>query len=660
MRTLPWERPRWVARTGVPADHFPKASRMMTFGCQCGGTCASCTDAAHFGATGGSVSDKDWAGSASRFTDEQYERAAAACDSGDGTVKDRCHLPHHEPDGTINRKGVRAAAGRIGSTDFAETATKDKAAAHLRSHYSKDLNEDPPDSIKTSSASADGFSHGAQSGSHSHSHAAYGSQGGDANHEHSHTHDGDASHDHDHASHDHDHAGITPAGPGLTADASGLPKRWHAYGFVEGLRTTDGRAAAVDAGIFRDTPMPLAFQQSNEPGHFGSVVVGTIESLSRQERDGYALIYAEGSFDLGSEDGQEAARQVAAQGGNRFVSADIEPIESDWVSTGEGGMGDDLLDMLFGDTDGYELLTKYRFAGLTIVSIPAFPQCVIAPADVALPEVAPMGALEDRAPGPMLVASITPPERPPAAWFEDPRLSRPTPITVTDEGRVYGHIAAWSTCHTGNPQGPNICTTAPRSPSGYGYFRTGELETAEGPKVSVGQLTMGAGHADSHADWRAAAAHYDGGPGAVQVADVACGEDAHGIWFAGALRPGVTPEQVREFRACNLSGDWRRIRGEYELVAVAAGIPVPGFPIPRLSIAASALTADQVFMDMRPKVGLSYGEPVSLVAAGVVRHDPYRDAILALAEKVAAIEAAVGPLMPSVLDGLAASMEPVA
>ena len=33
--------------------------------------------------------------------------------------------------------------------------------------------------------------------------------------------------------------------------------------------------------------------------------------------------------------------------------------------------------------------------------------------------------------------------RPPAAWFADPSLSLPTPITVTDDGRIYGHAAQW-------------------------------------------------------------------------------------------------------------------------------------------------------------------------------------------------------------------------
>jgi hypothetical protein len=76
----------------------------------------------------------------------------------------------------------------------------------------------------------------------------------------------------------------------------------------------------------------------------------------------------------------------------------------------------------------------------------------------------------------------------------------------------------------------------------------------------------------------AAASHYDH-TGTV-AADVRAGEDEHGIWVAGALRPTLTDEQIRTFRAAPLSGDWRRIGGRLELVAALA-VNTPGFPVPR-------------------------------------------------------------------------------
>jgi hypothetical protein len=78
------------------------------------------------------------------------------------------------------------------------------------------------------------------------------------------------------------------------------------------------------------------------------------------------------------------------------------------------------------------------------------------------------------------------------------------------------------------------------------------------------------------------------------------GEDDIGIWFSGAVRPNVTPEMVDALRAAgSVSGDWRNIGGDLELVA-ALSVNVPGFPILPTMIAASG------------------GVQTSLVAAGVV------------------------------------------
>lgn len=184
---------------------------------------------------------------------------------------------------------------------------------------------------------------------------------------------------------------------------------------------------------------------------------------------------------------------------------------------------------------------------------------------------------------------------PPAEWFTDPKLHGPTAVTVTADGRVYGHIAAFGVPHLGMDEH----TEAPRSRSGYRYFRSGAVLCADGSQVPVGHLTLGTGHAAMDAGVTAAAEHYDNTGTA--VADVAVGEDAYGIWCAGAVRPGATDEQVHALRASGISGDWRSIDGELELVAALA-VNVPGFPVPRM-VAAS-------------------GVPVALVAAGAVASAP--------------------------------------
>lgn len=180
-------------------------------------------------------------------------------------------------------------------------------------------------------------------------------------------------------------------------------------------------------------------------------------------------------------------------------------------------------------------------------------------------------------------------------YFTDPQLDGPTPITI-DGDRIYGHLATWGTCHIGIQ---NVCTTAPHSIANYAYFRTGAYLADDGV-IPVGQITMGTGHASLSMNSKLAAAHYDN-TGSV-VADVAAGEDSYGIWLAGALRPGLDDDQVRTLAAAALSGDWREIGGNLELVAALA-VNVPGFPVPRVGLAASA------------------GEQVALVAAGVVERD---------------------------------------
>lgn len=182
------------------------------------------------------------------------------------------------------------------------------------------------------------------------------------------------------------------------------------------------------------------------------------------------------------------------------------------------------------------------------------------------------------------------PVKPPSEWFIKPRMSGLTPLTISNDGRVYGHIASWQQSHIGMAGS----IKPPKSRSRYAFFQTGQLETAEGGMIDVGQITLSGGHAPLDATVADAVAHYDNTRSAIM--DVTAFEDRFGIVVAGALRPNVTGEQLREIRASAVSGDWRPINGNLELVAVCA-VNVPGFPIPRARVAS--------------------GTPVALVAAGV-------------------------------------------
>ena len=176
------------------------------------------------------------------------------------------------------------------------------------------------------------------------------------------------------------------------------------------------------------------------------------------------------------------------------------------------------------------------------------------------------------------------PLKPPRQWFDNPTLKELTPLCVDQDGRVYGHIASWKMSHIGMAGG----IKAPKSKSNYAFFATGLLETLEGDRVNVGQITLTGGHANLNDSVANAVAHYDNTLSAVM--DVSVGEDKHGIWVAGALRPDVDDLKLRSIRASSVSGDWRPINGNLELVAVCA-VNVPGFPIPRAKVASGATLA---------------------------------------------------------------------
>ena len=409
-----------------------------------------------------------------------------------------------------------------------------------------------------------------------------------------------------------------PAGD-TVPDAEPAPDgRWEGVIAREGEMTGDGRMIEDGALRWDDLPIPLRVAFKDVGGHDGAEVCGRIETVER--RDG-GDIYATGTFDLGSAVGAEAFRQVSEQMSNG-VSIDTDDVtfrimakadmpEADVADSGDAADPEGRVKVAaMSSSDELTVIESARLRAATLVAVPAFATARVyaagqAPSTAETPErdenadsEAAMARSADADPlsrDSLTAAAI--PTAPPEAWFKDPALTGPTALVVEDDGRVYGHIAAWGTCHIGQI---GKCVEPPTSPSNYAYFRTGALRTAEGTSVAVGHLTMGTGHAGPRDSANAAAEHYDN-TGTV-FADVAAGEDAYGIWVAGSLRPGITPEQVRVARSAPISGDWRTIRGSLELVGALA-VNVPGFPVPR------------------PQGLLASGEVKSLQASGVVAHD---------------------------------------
>lgn len=363
---------------------------------------------------------------------------------------------------------------------------------------------------------------------------------------------------------------------------------WIPLALPEGIESGDGRLIEPGVAEIRTLPISLLWQFKTASGHDGSVVVGRIERLHRVP-GGIGAGY--GHFDTGSW-GREAERMVR-NGMLRFVSADMDKFGAVRERPDEAqNEGTDSRDVIESDK---VTVKKTRVMAVTIVAKPAFQEAtiqIVPDEPLVEDEVFPDGLFMEE-PDPIDMPAILAagyiaeavPVVPPREWFNNPKLSGPTPLTVDDNGHVYGHIAAWSSGHI-NPRLAGI--NPPRSRTNYSYFHTGVIRTSDGKDIPVGQLTLSGGHAGLEFSAQEAVKHYDDTGSA--VADVHAGEDQFGIWVSGSLRPGVTPEQVRAFRASAPSGDWRPIRGNLELVAVCQ-VNVPGFPIARAFVASGEMTA---------------------------------------------------------------------
>lgn len=202
----------------------------------------------------------------------------------------------------------------------------------------------------------------------------------------------------------------------------------------------------------------------------------------------------------------------------------------------------------------------------------------------------------------------------PAGYFDNPALAQVTPITIgepDEQGwrRVFGHVAAFGVCHVGIRE---ACATAPTTAREYLDFHRYQA-TASGVQLPVpaGRITAGHGamfntcsccrgnddHACNRLSAGGAIAHHDV---MRAVAYVRAGEDEHGIWVAGIVAPEADERDLAVLGRQKVSGDWRDIGGNLELVEVLAlAREKPGFPLPRTSLA--------------------NGRQRSLVAAGAVR-----------------------------------------
>lgn len=438
---------------------------------------------------------------------------------------------------------------------------------------------------------------------------------------------------------------LAAAGVGPTGGGDGvLPERWMAVdGICFSEDTGDGRDFTGCSWSSRDpnvSTLPLMLQVVNDYGHMSARWAGYIDEIKPGKTS-----TAAGRF-YANDDGIRArdmmlSRQVGVSVDPGAVDAEFsctEVDEWDWC------------------IDGVTNFLAYEIIGLTITPFPAFAAAAImldaksmaaGGAVLSIPAAAFVDQLVDamgkpvRRPGPadhldfmrdvLTAAAIDIPEIIPAEWFAmpepemgDPLLVRQppqfkgdeterwaVPLTVTDDGRVFGHCAPSGVCHVGYR---NECVTAPTSRTGYAFFHLGVTRTTDGD-LATGVLSAACDHYPTDAPRRPGMAnrHYENT--ALQWADARATDGKFGAWVCGALRPDVTAAQLRVVKACGLSGDWEDRGGNLEMIA-AQCVSVPGFPITREWMAASGLA---VPVWTGPTVRHAGGRVMALSAAGVVR-----------------------------------------
>lgn len=430
----------------------------------------------------------------------------------------------------------------------------------------------------------------------------------------------------------------TPADQTLPPPDGGVPFTIPVV-LLEGFETGDGRYITPGGVGRRDLPMTLMGMLQNPDGGYGhdaAIACGRVDTLERYDASGElnrltGEPYGPGVFAWRAtgflapnpdQEGSQAVVDYIADQVIRGVSVDFDEFEAheEILAVDEDGWPTDW--RLIVDTASIGQMTVCPFAafpgativldGETLAEPGAEPAAGAVPAATVASAGQP-GVLtfrgSDCAPcdAATLVASAgvataetvegVAPVYPPAAWFARQEVRNPTrhvyvgrDETGAPTGQVWGYIAEWDVCHSGVG---DACVVAPKlGEAGYRTFHSqGSVYTAEGDDLGVGLLTYGGGHANINLGVVPALAHYDRSGTAYVKARV--GEDERGIWFAGAFKPTITRDQIEDFAAHPLSGDWRADAGDRDVRFVAAlSVNTPGFPIgTRMALAASGARA---------------------------------------------------------------------
>lgn len=399
---------------------------------------------------------------------------------------------------------------------------------------------------------------------------------------------------------------------------------WEGVLTVEGLPSGDGRMIAEGALEWRNLPVPLMLQTKTEGGHRGAEIAGSIVEIERVGQD----IIGRGFFDSG-EMGQEFKRLIE-EGTMNGVSVDLDLVVTEFRDKSGNKLEDfdEIYDALE-EGDPYavvETVVQGRIMGATGTPFPAFQEAMIEilgdkeEAMVAsaskfvlrssIPVVSGENgwALADAAAPGSLVAGAGFPTVPPAVWFdieEDGDSAQFPPFTVYPDGRVFGVIAEYGSCHIGFGN----CVTVPEPWDGFSHACNKTTLTEDG-LVPTATIYLDTVHPDLAKNASDAQTWYaDTG---AAVADVTLWDTPRGIVAAGAVRPDITEDQLRTFRGSDVSPDWRQMKGKLTIVGLL-GVNVSGFIVERDQV----LVASGAKAEVLARGRMEDGELTALVAAGI-------------------------------------------
>ena len=408
---------------------------------------------------------------------------------------------------------------------------------------------------------------------------------------------------------------------------------WQGVLTIEGSPSGDGRMIEPNCLTWRDLPLPLMLKTVTSPGHDGAEFAGWITEVERVPSASGFDIMGKGTF-ADTPAGQQFAEIISdpASQGRFGVSADIDSATAEFVDadTGEAVSAED---MLYGTGNVVEKLTSGRIMGATGTPFPAFQEAYIETISATDPEamvlvasgaIAPTGdvwrvtiparfalagdSLPLVASGAVASALNEDLIAPPAEWFSLQQMDEPEPFTVHPDGRIYGLVAKFGTCHIGFK---DRCVDVPRNADFRSFYGGRTLVTAEGTVVKVGSVIMDTVHPSLRFNASDAQAFYANTGSA--VADVALHMNEWGIVAAGAVRPDADPIHVRNLRASDVSPDWRPIDRQLTLCALLA-VNLSGFVVQ--SLVASGAEAPS--LKPRALIDTTTGDVLALVAAGAV------------------------------------------